>query len=352
MSNLSAIVLASVLAWAAQVEAQVKPKPVLPTSGAAAQANAQAKSPNAAKIYRMAIAELRKALYDPLDETWDTPQDFGENSKDPADVAWRKAVARSAVAITLFAQASQVSRCQFERYPKDLATELSRLAVEFGLMLRIVAAHGWQQTQDDPSGACTTALQMLRYSNHCRGDRSLFGLAVGMGAERSAADLLKAAIPDLAKQGQASAERILKQLDLHLGRRLSSAALADIAEDDFAFMLEHGLGEQSANNPALTRARKRAKEIVREMLSPLRQNPAASLDAFRAYWDERIKALRKLTKAKKLEDILANGVGETLAATLVLVVSGPTPDILETYHENGGLLRVCAADLRKLMASK
>lgn len=71
---------------------------------------------NAAVLYRQAIAELQKAL--PMAESEgyvDLPDDLHEDGgPDYTSKAWREAVRKAAVAITLFEQASQIPTCKFD----------------------------------------------------------------------------------------------------------------------------------------------------------------------------------------------------------------------------------------------
>lgn len=361
MMNQFTITLSFLLVCSAHANAQVKQQPKTVNSGAAVRADVKAKSPNAADVYLLAIEELRKALHDPAKalsdpsgDFWGLPIEAKAQIEDPSNQLWRAAVTKSAIAITLFGQAAQISRCEFDRYPKELATGLTRQLTDFGIMLKVVTAHGWQQSKRVPASAVMTGLQMLRYADHCAQDRSLLGVAVGLHAEERATGLLEAAASELAKQEQArvNPDRFLKQLDGYLSRRLSHAVIADIAEHDFAFHLENGLGEGARKNPALSRAVKRAKVIMRELFEPLRQSPAMPLAAFRVRWSKRVDSLREISKGEKMDDLLATGSGEPLAAVLVLVACVPPSELLEMCHANKVVLEACARDLRKLARGK
>lgn len=354
MMNLFTITLSILFACTAHANAQVKQQPTPVSSGPAAHTDVKAKSPNAADIYLLAIEELRKALRGPAGDFSGLPADCGAQIKNPFSHSWREAVAKSAVAITLVAQASQLSRCEFDRYPKELATGLTRQLSDFNIILMVMSAHGWQQSKRVPTSAVLTGLQMLRYADHCAQDRSLLGVALGLHAEERAARLLDAAVSELAKQPQAraSAERFLKQLEACLSRRLSSAVIADIAEHDFVFQLENGLGEEARKNPALSRAVKRAKVIMRELFEPLRQKSAMPSELFRVRWSKRIDSLKEISKGEKMDDLLATGSGEPLAAVLVLLTCVAPGDLLEMCNANEVVLAGCAGDLRKLARDK
>ena len=363
MMNQFTITLSFLLVCSAHANAQVKQQPKPVKSGAAAHAGVKDKGegPNAADVYLLAIEELRKALHDPAKalsdpsgDFWGLPIEAKAQIEDPSNQLWRDAVTKSAVAITLFAQAAQISRCAFDRYPKELATGLTRQLTDFGIMLKVVTAHGWQQSKRVPASAVMTGLQMLRYADHCAQDRSLLGVAVGLHAEERATGLLEAAASELAKQEQArvNADRFLKQLDAYLSRRLSHAVIADIAEHDFAFHLENGLSEGARKNPSLSRAVKRAKVIMRELFEPLRRRPAMPLADFRVRWSKRVDSLREISKGEKMDDLLVTGSGEPLAAVLVLVACVPPSQLLEMCHANKVVLEACARDLRKLARSK
>ena len=349
--------LSILLVCSADASAQVKQQPTPVKPGAAMYADVKAKSPNAADIYLLAIEELRKALHDPTKALSDPAGDFlglpveaAAQIEDPSNQLWCDAVTKSAVAITLFAQASQISRCEFDRYPKELATGLTRQLNDFGIMLKVMTAHGWQQSKRAPTSAVMTGLKMLRYADHCVQDRSLLGVALGLHAEERAASLLEAAISELATQEQAevNADRLLKQLEACLNRRLSNAVIADVAEHDFAFHLENGLGEEAHKNPDLSWAVKRAKGIMRELFEPLRQKPAMPIELFRVRWSRRIDSLKEIRKGENMDDFLATGSGEPLAAVLVLLACVPPSQLLEMCHANAAVLQSCAGDLRKI----
>ncbi|MFT7537291.1 MAG: hypothetical protein ACI85K_003249 [Hyphomicrobiaceae bacterium] len=317
---------------------------------AGAQDPASAKQPNAAVLYRQAIGELQKALPSAEYEgTIELPEDWYEDQPDYTGKLWQQAVRKSAMAVTLFAQASQIPTCKFDAKVEDLITEFMSKAPEFSALRTIVFAHGLQQVANDPRGAGATAMQLLQHGNHCAQDRVSIAVVIGFVSEDLATKILQALTKQLASQedGPAVAKRLLKQLDQHLAKRPTRLTLADAAEYEFAFILEHGLVDMLKSMRAKS-AGERAAQIVHEMAEPLRKDAAITVEALRAHVKKYHDRARKLTKTNKLATILKNGTGETLTAVLVML-AGPDPSrLLEPFVKTQGVLQECRQQLVEL----
>tara|TARA_R110002096_G_scaffold157180_3_gene322040 strand:- start:537 stop:1532 length:996 start_codon:yes stop_codon:yes gene_type:complete len=309
-------------------------------------------APNAADLYRKAIEELQKALPVPEYEgSIDLPEDSYEEQPDYTGKAWQQTVRKSAVALTLFSQASQIPTCKFDPKTEELITEFMSMAPQFAALRQIVAAHAWQQVREDPRGAGATAMQMLNHANHCAQDRVMISIAIGLTAEDEAAKILQAVTKQLASQegGPAVAKRLLKQLELHLATRPTRITIADAAEYEFGFLLS-GLDDMPKNVNTQS-ASKRAAQIVREIVEPLRTDTTVTVEALRAHVKKHHDRARKFTKAKKLTTLLKNGTGETLAAVLVSLAASDPSRILEPLLKSGKTLQECRQQLI-VLASK
>ena len=307
-------------------------------------------APNAAVLYRKAIEELQKALPAPEYEgDIDLPEDPYGEAPDLNSLAWQEAVRKSAVAITLFAQASQIPNCKFDAKVEDLETEFVSKATLLMYLRRVVAAHGWQQAKKDPRGAGATAMQLLQLAKHCAQERFMIAIAVGFTAEEDAAKILRSVAKQLASQedGPAVAKRLLKQLDQHLAKRPTRLTLAEVVEQEFSWVLEHGLAD-IPNNQRTKAASRRAAQITRDIVAPLRKNPTITVEALRAHTKKHHDRLRKLTKAKTLETVLKNGAEETLAAVMALMASTDPSRLLEPFLKTSSVLQECRQQLLEL----
>jgi hypothetical protein len=348
MFRLSLGLLPAFLAGFDTVGAQAKPGSNVPKSSAAAREGAKLKQPNAADIYRMAIAEFRRAMCDPDTKSWNRPSGDGKNLKGANNASWQRAVTKSADAIAIFAQASQVPNCEFPRYPKDLTSELSLNIIDLNGLLSLVTAHGWQQVESDVRGACATAIQMLGFMDHCKNHGTQIGVAIGLVAERNATELLDVAASGLGREAPKEIADVLKRLDAYMGRRMSSSAFADVVAGEVEFQLAHGLSGRGASEVVMVAAKKRANAIFAEMLAPLRGYPAASIDEFRRAWSARVKLLQESAKERSLDDFVNEASGEGLANALVLVVMTDVPGLWAQYVANGLDLRGGVERVREL----
>lgn len=306
---------------------------------------------NAAVLYRQAIEELQKALPVPGHEgDIDLPDDWHEDGgPDYTSKAWREAVRKAAVGITLFEQASQIPTCRFDKKADGVMTEFIRHAAHLSAVRHIVIAQAWQRLEKDPRGTAGTAMQLLQHANHCSQEPLNIALAIGFAAEQRATKLLHAALKQLAKQadGQGVADRCLEQLEQHLKARPSRATLAAVTEREFAYVLEKVL-EDAGKNPAVKAARMRATQILHEWVLPLYEDPTVSLAAMQMHSKKYSDRMKKLTKSKKLPTILETGAGEHLAAALVLLCSTDVSRFLEPCLTAEARLEACRVELRKL----
>lgn len=304
---------------------------------------------NAAVLYRKAMKELLSTL--PLEgssDSIDLPEDAYDDAPDYAGKAWRDAVRKSAVALSLFGQATQVESCKFDRKTDEITTELMECVLRIMPLRQLFEAQAWQQLKTDPRTTAVTAMQLLRFANHCAGDDSLMGPAFGFTTEENAAKLLLAALTQLGEQdgSQVDAKRLLKQFELHMAGRPTRASLADTAEREFELIFNGLKGIKE--NPAVKAASERAREIHGEMLAPLRQSKPVSVKALKAHYKKHFDRLRKLTKAKKMSTVLENGSGETLAAVLLMLAAHDMSGVLEPFLAAKVALVPCLVELTEL----
>ncbi|MFT4843397.1 MAG: hypothetical protein ACI90M_003876 [Candidatus Azotimanducaceae bacterium] len=123
--------------------------------------------------------------------------------------------------------------------------------------------------------------------------------------------------------------------------------LADVAEREFSWVLTNGL-DKTIKNQAMESACKRAAQIHREMVLPLREDPTVSVKAMQAHMKQHVDRLKKLTNASNLAAVLESGAGETLAAAIVLVCSTDTSRLLEPCLKTGQTLEACRVELQRL----
>jgi hypothetical protein len=306
-------------------------------------------APNAAVLYRKAMKELLKTL--PLEgstDSVDLPEGAYDDAPEYTGAAWREAVRKSAVALSLFGQATQIETCKFDGKTEEITTELMECVLQIMPLKQLFEAQGWQQLKSDPRTAAVTAMQLLRFANHCAGDDSLMGPAFGFTAEQSAAKLLRAALKQLAEQEdhQVDAKRFLKQFERHIAGRPTRASLADTAEREFELIFNGLKGVKE--NPAIKAAGKRAREIHGEMLAPLRHSKPVSVKALKAHYKHHFDRLRKLTKAKDVSTVLENGSGETLAAVLLMLAAHDMTGVLEPFLAAKVALVPCLVELTEL----
>jgi len=309
--------------------------------------------PNAEPLYVRAVKEMERALHDHDKKRMVLPN-YVDKSAKPTGTAWRQAVAKAAVALTLFKQATQIPACTFRTSEDSEQTGLRTKAMKLVELRKIVTAHGLQQAQKNPRGACATAFHVLQFGMHCAQDPTLMGIAMNLDAEVHGAQILEAALPQLAKtpDSRALATRLLKLLELHLAKRPSRADLADTTELELEWMLKAEFATDNTGNPATEAASKRAKEILRELLQPLRTDPPMANNDFEARFEKRIAEMKKITRAKKVDDVLENGSGETLAAVLVLLGPGIPAYVLEQMDQCDAALRRCQQNLQLIASRK
>ncbi|MFT7536709.1 MAG: hypothetical protein ACI85K_002663 [Hyphomicrobiaceae bacterium] len=305
--------------------------------------------PNAAVLYRHALKEAVDAIPDRTKRGIILPREADRDNPGYTGKAWRDAVRKTAVAISLFRQATQIQACNFDATPKYGNTELADKVLRIHELRQLVVAQAWQQFETDPRSLEVTAMQLLRHASHCMQDPSLVGHATGFEAEATAAKMLQASLKQLAKQSDAKADatRLLKQLEQHFSARPTRASLATMASKEFAAMLANGLGE-AVKNPALKPAFKRALELHGEIVAPLLQDPTVTVKALRAHSKTHVNRLLKMTRGKQSSDILKNGTGETLAAVMVTLCFTDVSDFLQMWLTSQEKLDACQAELAKL----
>lgn len=358
--QLTRIAAAASTALLLQLPAQEAPRPATQSPEAAQQAPKASKkaAPNAATLYRKAIAELRKAL---PDEEYEgdilLPEDSIGDAPEYTSSEWREAVKKSAVAISLFEQATQIDACRFDGKTKDLMSEFGQSLHELLSLRHVVQAQAWQRVSTDPRSAGVTAIRLMRHANHCVADSTMIGVAFGLDAEKQGIKLLKMVTKRLAPRngqkdddGKAVAKLFAKQLQQHQAARTDRKRLADIAEREFAWIMLAGLDELP-KTLATKSAIKRATQIVRDMVEPLRKNPKITAKALDKHCTKETERLRALIGKDKLKTVLEKGVGEPLAAALVLICSPNVAGILEPLLEVAEGLESCRADLQKLASS-
>jgi len=75
-------------------------------------------------------------------------------------------------------------------------------------------------------------------------------------------------------------------------------------------------------------------------------------EAFRERFEKHVKELREQANGKQLEDALENGLGEPLAARLLLLATRDPSPFLDGLIQNGRALAACRDQLEKLATAK
>ena len=310
--------------------------------------------PNAAVLYRQAIAEMNKAIKDPETGECIIPDGNYEDSTALLTEQWATILNKCAVALTLFAQGTQCANCHFDDDPETQSFELSVYGSgeDYGRLLMMQRAQGWHTLDSDPSGACVIALRMLDFSNHCAKNGTVSGTSNHIWVDRMAAQLLKAGIAKLPVSASATTTAsFLKQLQLQMPNRMSHQDIAKAAKRQVQLILQHGFPE-ATRNPALPAASKRGLEMTEELLQPIHDNPNITSAAFEAHARKKLAAIAKLTQGTSIQDVLATGKSDVLAATMLQLVVGDYPFLLRGSAERLQQLEDCLEQLRQLASKK
>lgn len=308
------------------------------------------KAPNAAVTYRAAIAEMKRALIDQKSGQLVIPNGNFDAPEPQLTEAWATVVKKSAVALTLFEQASETKSCQFTNDARTATWELSSTVgsgSDYWHLLLIQRAQGWQLVEEDPRTACEIAFRMLNHSNHCARDQTIAGVHGHLRADTIAFELLEKAIDQLPSQGRAKTVRwALQQLDRQQDERLAGRQIAKIAVREFEQILKLGYTEGFARTKTFRTARKQAIAEFDKMLAPLKAKQPTHSRQFHAHLTKSIKIADQRGGSADIEDLVKNGKHDAIAAQLISTYS------IELYglargHEHDRALAKCQQALRK-----
>lgn len=309
--------------------------------------------PNAAVLYRQAIAEMKKVITDPKTGKSIIPDGYYEGGTAFLTEQWAAVIEKLAVTLTLFAQGTQTPMCKFNDRPERSVFELG-LEVgseDYNELLLIQGAQGWQMVDSDPTGACTIAFRMLDFSNHCAQNLTSRGAFTHTDIDTRAANLLQAGIAKLNGSDHVSiATAFLTKLEQQLKLRMSPRDIAASAEEGVRQLVFHDLGAKK--NPAFDQASKRAMELTRELLKPMRDKPGITSAEFEAYGKMKIQAIDTLVKDSNFKEVRRTGAGDVFAASMICFYVMEFPFLLVGSAERIKQLEECRDELRKLAGKK
>lgn len=326
--------------------AQQTGKPEAKPSRAATQ------RPNAAVLYRRAIAELQKAVVDPKTGVGIVPDgDFTKPASIQTD-AWAKVVAACAVGLTLFEQGTQMTHCAFDDHPAR--AELSREnEPDYQSLIMVVRAKAWQLVQTRPSEACLVSMQLLSLANHFATSRTREGAVMRAQADQVAVNVLKAAVAGLTSSDRAIAAQLAERIGTELPKRMRNRDAAAATQAGVERTLRTWFLTKDYDNPAIPPAVKRAAEMTRDMLAPLYRKGTKQM-AYVAHAEKALAALEALGEKGERDfgQMLDKGKGDALAAVLVAPLLFEVPYLWTPCDERIRTLETCRQQLQRLAGKK
>ena len=321
------------------------------TLACVAPAHAQEPSPNAASIYRRAFAELHESLRldteDPVDYPWVDEPSAAIFSTAP----WPELVERTAVARTLFAQASAVSGCAFDEPTGELglADEVQERVADFRALQTFVVAHAFTVVGRQPEVAVADVEALFACARHLEQQPGLFAALLATDFADGAArvcDALVAARGEPATR-HAILQRALAALAARERTRSGLPKLAARAITDADKLLSLLVEPDTLNGAAIRAAKTRARELVRELVKPLRTAKAGAGDELKKATEAQLEQLKARYRGQNTNEVLASGAGEALAAVLASLVAPNSAALFDQWERHGARLRALEGSLRR-----
>lgn len=321
------------------------------TLACVAPADAQEPSPDAATIYRRAFAALREALRldteDPVDYPWVDEPSAAVFSQAP----WPELIARTAVARTLFAQASAVRECAFDQPTGELglADEVQERVADFRALQTFVVAHAFTVVASRPEVAVSDVEALFACARHLEQQPGLFAALLATDFADGAARVCDtiAAAPVEPATRRAILQRTLTALAARERTRSDLPKLAARAIVDADKLLSLLVEPDSQNGASIRAAKKRARELVQELVEPLRTAKAGAGEELKKTTAKHLEKLKARYRGQRTNEVLASGTGEALAAVLASLVAPNSAALFDQWERHGERLAALKATLRR-----
>ena len=314
----------------------------------ASTTSAQETQPNAADLYRRAITEIDSALRLNTDQPVDWPLASEPNGDNYSNAPWPELFEKTAVARSLFTQATSIKRCAFS----------SEHAVDqyqsINLITRFVVGHAMHVLDKQPSESLAAAVALLAYSDHLEAQSNLFPSIFAVNHAEQGLRLFEAAL-DRHKAntiGQRDLRRVLAALESRQRTRATPSDPADQSIADARRLLKASIDEAATNTKALAEARGRALELVAEVVKPLQTAKLGDIEKVRTETNKSIKEIKAKYGKKRMQAMLESGTGEALAAVLATMVMPNPVGLLTIWEEHGEQLAKTEDLLRKQLSEQ
>jgi hypothetical protein len=351
MSNRPILVALVVVCAASAVALRGQVAPAAPTPPPAA---VPAKAPDAAPLYRAAVADLKRAFAE-ADGSPELPMAGGEAAPKLrfTEPEWAPLVAQASTALGTFAQAARLPGCDFGPAKDPMDIGYTELEIPLWHLALLTAAHGWQRLASlAPGEAAHDAATLLRHARHLGDEPSAFAVHVANEVERLGVSLLQASATT-AEHGAKVLELCRRELTEHAERRGGRPQIVAHVQAEVRRMLRATVAAvQKAGGGAgggapqdeLLRSRgaavlARTEAIVDGWLLPLAASGEIDLPAALAVLGKQVAAARKDADPKTVRANLGNWPPERAveaSATIFALMLMPQVDELLTRHAAAG----------------
>ncbi len=277
-----------------------------------------------------------------------------------SEEVWGDAVARSAQARELFAQAAVLPAPRFEEILAKgpaLLHEGGDVCQRLGEVVQVVAAHGYVVREAQPRLALNDGYTLLRFSRHLVGHGRGDGIWIGRDAETLGMRLIRDVLADVSERESASVlSRCREELERHRRDRDDLARVGGYlaAELPKTVLGPPPLAEgEEDESPEVAEARvqkERAIALLTGLIEPLTHNPPPTVDEYRRHlepFETRLKKLNLITSR--------HSSFEALDGDLYYLVDSAMPPLkahLEEEHLYLGWLAEAEARLAELLRDR
>lgn len=314
--------------------------------------------PNAAVLYELALEEIRTAFGITADGALELPPKAENESVEWrfAEPEWDPLIERSAVALTVFAQAARIPRCEFGAATDPIFHGYDERALQLVQLAQLTAARGWRRLASSPADAAGDAFTLLRHTRHAMRQPTTTGATFGYVVEIMALALLRGSLAKpLTDEARA---RCLRELGEHAGERPSTSDFAAASETEIARMLGATIGRAAGQPPvadpveaaarenaeAITR---RVLDLARELLAPLRQDELPAVEEIekrtKANFDRLREGTRRKEIARRIADMRRAEIVDVLSRQLALVMLPDLTGLIRKETLVRDLIRECRA---------
>lgn len=309
--------------------------------------------PDAAKVYDLALAEMRRAFELGAEDVLELPTlDADAPAAEPFDAAqWGPFVERAATALGLFEQATRVDACDFGAGQDEPACGYDDRAFQLIKLSTLLTARGRLQLAKRPEQAAASALTLLRHVRHVVHQPSVRAIQFGLHVEQQALALLRDSLAAPAAEADLWHGRVRAELRGYAKGRPTLRDLADtcmVEATRFTTMLvkdPEKLAGVPADAPVFAdpgSLRQAVLDRFAEFLAPLRAVPQPGLAAIQAANAALVARYKKAVNPKQLQQRLpqlpAAEARELLAQMLALALAPDTDGIAAADEKARALL--------------